>query len=514
MKKSYFILFVIVFYINNITAQIDKKKYDVEKINSTYSWYSKKDKAIRYKKYGILKNGEIFLQDIFEKRDSKVSNHKVLIFKGVRGLFNLKTGSWSIPLKYQDLDYIGGGVFIAKTNAKYGIIDVNNNIIADFNFRFIESFNRMENYLLVREDLSPDLYGLYNLVNRKLLIPCEYSSIQKADNLNYFKVKKDNMYNLVDIDNKVLFKTWYDEIYLPKGGRKKFIVSLKGKMGIVDINGNQIVPLEYLSIEETAYKDGSHLAQDKNGMFGFFNLDGEVTLPFKYTNIKKLGYGNSNIIANTLNKCGILRVNDGIPYEIATCNFDNIEFENKVFVVKKDGKYGLLDEFGDKITEMEYDKIECVLDKGTYRRSSSRVYIAKKDENYFLLNSFGKIVSEKGTKLLKPSYKYDSYQNLTVDNSYLIAMGANGKVGLIDAFAKEIIPMVYDEIVARKESFVVVKSNNKVGIYDFMNKKEFLQPAYDQLFGSDKGFVARIGNDFFTIYLETPLIVEKLEFEY
>ena len=197
-----------------------------------------------------------------------------------------------------------------------------------------------------------------------------------------------------------MFKQWYNELYLPSGGRKLYIVKLNDKMGIVDGNGNPVVPIEYKSINNNPYKDGSHLAQNKDGMYGCISLDGRITMPFKYSNIETGGYSNSVITMHD-GKCGIVHINDGMPYEVTTCDYNNIEGRKKLFIVEKDNKFGMLDLYGNIITEIIYDKIESLSNSNSYY-SSSKLFIAKKGDKYFFLNNTGEIVNETYYRFIKP----------------------------------------------------------------------------------------------------------------
>jgi hypothetical protein len=512
MRKTIVLILVLLSFANiqaqNVGESYDKTKYRIEKINKTYYYFYKKNGG-RYKNYGLLKNGKVVLPALFKKDRRSNETKLILSFKGLSGLYNLETNDWSIPLSYESIVPFTESTYKVKLNGKYGLVDVFNNIVVPFEWAYLGSFEAAENYCLVKDPIS-DKYGLYNLISKKMVISCEYDEIRRTNNPSHFKVLNEQKFNIVDINNVLLFKNWYSVLIIPKGGRRNFIVQLNNKMGIIDKNEKAIIPIEYKYISTDSYKDGSYLARNNKGYYGCLSLDGKITLPFKYSNVEKVGYGRANIIAKTDNKCGVVRINDGMPYEIATCNFDNVVSEGKAFVVEKDDKFGLIDNYGEKLTEIAFDNIKGVLNSGSSR---SILFIAQKNKRYSVLNSFGKQISKKDYALITELYKADSDGYFSKDRQYLVVKG-EGKYGLVDVFAKEIVPQIFDSIQYRREGFLIVIQGNKKGLYDIIKNEFVAPPEFDAIHTSKKGFIASKGNIFYTLKPGNVNIVQKMEFEY
>jgi len=490
---------------------INKKKYKKDKINSNYSYFYDENAKYSKKKYGLLKNNKKILPVIFKKSyySSSADNKIILSLNGIYGLYNLSNNKWDISLKYNSLEFFNSMVK-AQLNGKYGIIDTKDNIIVNFEWVSIENIYKVENYYKVRDKSNSDKYGVLSIFDKRLTIPCEYSSIKKDGTSNYFKVKKNKKYNLIDINNNALFKNWYDELELPTGGRKLYIVKLNGKMGIIDRNEKSVVSIEYINIDVNAYNDGSYLAQNKEGKFGCLSIDGRITMPFKYSNIEKIGYGSTNIIAQNNDKCGIVRINDGMPYEIATCNYDNIEGESKMFIVEKDNKFGMLDQYGNIVTEIIYDGIKSVSKSNSYYGSSSKLYIAVLAGKYYFMNNSGEKINKTPYKLIKPLYTLGSYNKYSADKSYIIVKGAKGKFGLVDIFGKEVIKQQFDDIINKKDNYVIVKIKKKLGVYDILKGKIIIPIEYDQFFLEKDNIIVRTGNSFFRVEISDTIKLYKL----
>ncbi|MEN8119197.1 MAG: WG repeat-containing protein [Bacteroidota bacterium] len=499
------------FEIEDTEIVVEKKKvnnkYKTYKINDIYDLYYDKYSDSYYKNYGILKNGKKLLPNIFRKEGYNYSSGLIVLgINGVYGLYSVHKEAWAIPMLYQNLSELKNGLYKAKVNGKWGIVDENNTVIVDFIYAEMSKFYYIDNYFKVSLQKYPrEKYGVLNIVTKKMNIPCKYKKIEAIRNTNYFKVQDGVKYNLVDINNSPKFKTWYEKLYMPKGGRKLYIVMLNGKMGVIDENENQVVPIEYEEIKSEPYKDGSYLARNKEGKYGCITLDGRVTLQFIYNNVEKK-YNNS-IIALHNDKCGLVQVNDGMPYEVATCDYNSIVGENKIFIVEKDNKFGMLDLYGKLITKIEYDKIEA---SSSSYYGNNKPFIAKKGNNYYLLNSSGELVSNTAFKSIEKLSEYDKKGSSKSEFSFFIVRTSKkGKYGLIDLFGKEVLSPEFDNIISKKVNVVIVEKDSKVGLYDIIKNKMILKVEYDQIILSKTGFVGMKDNDFYQIDVKDKLIVKK-----
>lgn len=491
---------------------IEKKqtnsKYKTEKINDVYDLYWDRYTDSYYKDYGILKNGIKLLPNIFRKESYNYSGGLIIFsLNKVYGLYNLENERWGIPLLYQSLSELGNGLYKANFGNKYGIIDANNNIIEEFKWASLNQIYNVKNYYKVSEkEYSNRQYGILSLIDKKLTIPCKYSEIEEISNSSYFKVRDGAKYNIVDINDKTKFSVWYDELYLPLGGRKLYIVKLNGKMGVIDENENMVVPIEYEDINPSAYRDGSYLAKNKEGKYGFITLDGRVTLAFDYSNIEKKN--NNNIIAMRDDKCGLLQVNDGMPYEVAACDYSSIVGHNKIFIVEKDKKFGIIDLYGKLITKIEYDNI--VTSSISYY-SDNKPYIANKGNKYYLLNNSGEFIIDIFYSSIKYLAELSEQGASKSDFSFFVVQNPKSKkLGLVDLFGKEVITPVYDEIVFKHGNIILVGQNKKLGLFDIIKNKYIVPVEYDQIIVDKNSYIAIKGNEFYKIDVSSESVIEKL----
>jgi len=475
-------------------------------ITNDYDWFFDRYTSGE-RKYGIVnKAGDVILPNIFYK--DYVQGNDVLIRLEERyGTYNLGTLKWGIPLEYELLMRMSNNnLFIAKKNGQYGVVDNNNVQIVPFEWASIESISGLENYIIVKSVSYQDKqYGIYSLIEKQLTIPCLYTSLYKLDKQNYFVVQNGSKVNIVDIQNSPRFKLWYDELNTVYDDADHYIVKQNDKYGVIDDNEKQVIPIEYMEIAKYQFSDGSHLARNKMGKYGFIRLDGTVTLPFEYDNLKK--EYNSSIVSVQNGKCGLVQISSGIVREIVTCDFDDIKGINKVFVVEKNKMFGLLNELGKPITEINYQSIEML----NPNSGSNLIIKAKKDNSYWLLNQLGKPITNSKYDELSIVPNSVSYYYEMPRFTYMKAREKGGKYSLIDKVGMPITKPLFDDVVWEAQNLVTVKSKGKFGIYYILNQNLVVDFIYDQIVSTKNYFIgfAGSGMDLFQIESGKLILLES-----
>ncbi len=483
----------------------EEGRFRYERINDIWSLVY--DKLSNNYNTGLAKNGKIVLPVIFKSstyNDRYLREQKKIILSidNNYGIYDLDKTKWHIPLSYSHLSVLDNSFILAKKQDNYGIIDFENKTIVNFEWNSISSIDEA-NYVIVKN--KQDLYGILNILNSKLVMPCIYKNVTKMDQSSSFLVTNfAGQKTLVSLNNQPIFKNWYDEI-TNVYKRRNFIVKKSGKYGIIDDQEKVILPLEYNMIRSYPYNDGSYLSQNSEGKFGCVTLDGKITLPFEYDQLND-GSGQSILISVKEKKCGIVQVNQGLPTEILTCDYDDIRVNQQSFIISKGGKFGLLDNYGKIIAPLEFDMITIANDRD-YSKSS--LYIAQKDNRYVLLNSSGqKITSQSYKSLSKLSELSTEYYSSKTQCIKFVA--DNNKVGVLDFYGQELIPAIYDEIESISKSNIVYRQNQYLGLYNYINKKEIASPTYDQILLTKNGFIALKGNEIYELNTSDPSHHKKL----
>jgi hypothetical protein len=467
-------------------------KYEVNgSVNDQFDYYCEANSPNKYSNLGIVdKKGNVILPHLFGKVYRNHNNNEALLhINSNYGLFNLSELRWTIPMEYEEMEDLDNNLFKAKKNGKWGIIDNKNNVIVPLEWNSISTISNLENYIIVSDNSYPNnLKGIYSLVERKLTVPCTYTYLDKIDNQNYFTVRNGLKYNIIDINDTVRFKTWYDEINVPSKGRNYYIVKSENRYGVIDDKEKVIIPIEYLEFAQYSYSDGSYLARNKEGKYGFIAIDGKITLPFEYDNLSKRYYDNVVSVRN--GKCGLVQVNSGVPYEIVTCDYDDIKSGSKTFIVEKGGKFGILDLFGKPLTEMIYSSIDA-LEESSY---DTQIYKAKKDNYYQLIDGSGKAITNEEYTDIQPIIKKSSSSYYSSKKfSYLKAQVKNGKFCIIDKVGRAITKPIFDNIVTENENLFIVTSNKKYGLYSLLNQKLIVNYQYDLIIKTNENFFGFLG---------------------
>lgn len=346
--------------------------------------------------------------------------------------FDDEKGNSIIPLgKYKFLNPIDEkGMILAELGSKHGYIDINQKIIVPFEYDDLTVFSG--------ELACGKKNGKFGFINRKgkIAIPIQFE----------------------------------DETYFYKTGLAK--VKKNGLYGFIDKKGKQIIPIIYQDVNEGTVD--SLVSLSKNGKWAFFDSFGKQKTEFIYdeialTNIDVNGENESTFWKNGLiliKKNGQIayldkNLKDVIPFG----KYDSGERfnQNRIAIVSKKQKYGIIDEFGKEIVKTLYDTIEHP--EESYHESE--IFVAKQNNYLILFNEQGKKIYD---KIKDFSFDYCRVDN-KIQKIYHI-QDLNKKYGAINTKGELIIPVIYDEfqdfgsnfnaIVKYKGKFGLINSNNKV----------------------------------------------------
>jgi WG containing repeat len=130
-------------------------------------------------------------------REPMITNRMVIgaTYNGRWGLLDMQTGAILAPFEYQQIDPLGNSFdrtdaswsttanaesdrfFVLRKNGQWGILDYAGKEIVPFEYELIEAHNydlRKRNLIRIKKN---GLFGLMDLNSLKVIIPCEYHSI-------------------------------------------------------------------------------------------------------------------------------------------------------------------------------------------------------------------------------------------------------------------------------------------------------------------------------------------------
>lgn len=394
------------------------------------------------------------------------------------------------------------GVSYYRQDGKAGFVDKAGN-------RLPAIYNHIEPALLGAV-VSKD--GLWGLVDRDLnfVVKPTYQSIKvlyDPEIPGTLIVQKENKFGLMNQEGKLFTKIAYDKIEY-NSSVSKFIVTNKGLKGTLTKYGNVVLSTLYNEIfisDSASYS----LVKGSEGMLQIIG-PGDKAYPISFE--KAIVYLNTVVVKSGDKYGAVWKDEKGELKTIAPIIYDEIynnkpvpnsndivvnrrrEFSNELIVVK-DKKYGLIDNRGNVIYPVEYDKIYPM--EGAYGVIKGNLYGAyfveskkKLEPKYqaidrlssgtyrFTENNKQGLVGESGTVIIPPLYDQIEriYLYQYTANS-LVKVKSGGKYGLITESNRTVLPTQYDFIEAWRDTLMAVgtQTPRKVGIIDTTGS--FIIPA-------------------------------------
>ena len=165
-----------------------------------------------------------------------------------------------------------------------------------------------DGYAVVGKDKE---YGVVDLETGKEVISLKYDSVEYVQSIGEFIVSSNSNYGMQKPGSQTpTIKLEYDSIDLLNAEKKLYIVGKNGKYGVINSEGNEVIPTEYDQIGLTsvsAYKsqgekdkyviNGECIPVMRNGNYGLYSIDGTLLASTRFSAI---GCENPNeIIKNT-----------------------------------------------------------------------------------------------------------------------------------------------------------------------------------------------------------------------
>ena len=406
-----------------IPIVIDKSKdvflftYDINEEDGTY-----KTKAVNknneqlftnYNKVEALENYDSAENVWYEKNVLKVEKD------GKWGLIDTN-GKEISEIIYDNIKTLKGiqNSIIVEKEGKYGLLNCNGVKILDTNYSEILNFgdDYINGYITKNQDGK---FGIVNVSGEQVL-ENNYEEIYNIYSDKYFVIGENGNQQLINKDKEKVLTENFDEI---KQITSTGVIYVKdGKYGFMDFEGNIIIEASYDVLNEI--NTGIFLTQ-KDGKAGLIDKDKNEKVAFNFKNIyynQKAGIyiaENEDLTQTLIDSnfqtkvVGILselntdkgymkiKVDDSYKYynfRFEEKNIKDIYVNNKIFVSKKDGKYGFIDTKENVVVDYIYDDATELNEYG--------FAAIKKDGLWGAIDKEGNIV-------INPKYNLD--ENLKID---------------------------------------------------------------------------------------------------
>lgn len=529
-KKKIIILIVILLIVIavavGITMYLNNQRYNYElsEISNDQIQYYKLEQD---GKYGVIdREGNIVVEPVYSTIDipnptlpvfiksddaqnfSAIDNNGNDILTGYESVeaISINNISSNIPYEKTVLKYKQGGL--------YGLIDMQGNKITDNIYNSITNIDYKEGNFKVEQN------GQYGVINIKgtIIIKPEYESIiadgyydeeTKYERAGFIlRIKTDDGYKFgyADRKGKIILEPLYNEVsrITEITGDDVFLITANnGRYGVVK-NGKEVLKNDFTDINFD--QNNNLLILQKDSSWGVVDLEGNNIVPIdydniiiggKYINAQKgedtlifdasgnnidtdiLSYNQVNDnYAIVIDKDNNYNIVDNAGNKKLNENYTYIEYlNNDEFIVTIDGKTGIINGEGNSIIEVNYNAIQQIDGTNALQAVDSennRTDIIDKDmqihegiENAYISKetNYIKLYSETDVKYYNLDGKEITYKEIAPNNS-IYADKKDGKWGLVDSNGNVVVNYEYDMVTEQNGNVAGVKKDGKWQIVD------------------------------------------------
>ena len=371
---------------------------DVNYAENTYV-----SKVINEKNEVLYKNYDK-VELLYNKDENNNLWYETNIFKvqkdGKYGLINYD-GEELLACTQDNIEVIPGtkSVYVTTTDNKKGVVDNLGHVIIDNKYEEITSLtNQYENGFIVKNEQGK--YGVINY-DKTVALTEKYDEVEHVYGNHMYVAKEGTILRVIDSEGKTYLDNRFDEVkYI---GKDTIVIKKDGKYGVIDLQGETKIPVEY---DNLVYTFSNYYIAKKGDKYGIITDKNEEKLQFTYRYISYLsntGFmraDKENAESDLLDK--ELKVKaTGIIAEIN---------QNKNYIrIRKDGEY-------------VYYNFKLEQEASTEILATNTIFLSKKNGKYGYVNDKGVVIVD---------YKYD---DATEQNKYgYVAVKQNGKWGSLDS---------------------------------------------------------------------------------
>lgn len=401
--------------------------------------------------------------------------------------------------------------FTLEQNQKYGVIDRNGNIVIEAEYGAVQIPNPSKAIFVCVKEYNENTKEYETVVynEKKEVLLSNYKNVQAISiytNVNstpYEKsvltYKENGKYGLINLEGKQITKPVYDEISSINYKEGTFLVKQNELEGIINMKGKVIIKCEYESVTSDNYysengnkKQAGFIVSKKTEdgyRYGYANYRGTIILNPIYTQLERVTeIANEKgvyFIAFENGQAGLLKNNK----EILNYEYEDIQYNvlGSIFVTKRNGKYGAVNQEGTTVLYPEYDNVytggmylNALKDKDIFifdlngnKIETNEVSKTKTENaNYYITidkNNKYKVVDSKDNIIIDKDYTYIEY----LPGDYFI-VECDSKSGIIDSNGKSVIELKYDSISRINETDILqMETNKNIALYN-LNMKEIV----------------------------------------
>lgn len=304
-------------------------------------------------------------------------------------------------------------------------------------------------------------------IAKKVIEDGKKYEIEKVDNYEYFTLKVDNKYGVINKEGKQIINTEYTNVIIPNPQKPVFICYTSDNTKVLNQNGEEIFtefksiePIKLKNIASSLMYEKSILTYKENEKFGLINLEGKKLTKAIYDKIEGLPYKEGELLVQKEGKYGVINLkgNQLIKPQYDQINVDGYSndengYKNAGYIVgnktEEGYRYGYIDINGKMLLETEYNEIQRITDV----KENDIYLIAAKNGQYGLFKNKEQVIG-------------NEYQSITYNlTDETLILQKTKKFGVANLDGKIIIPVEYKQI-------------DNTGIYIYATNEDGTEKVY------------------------------------
>ena len=323
-------------------------------------------------------------------------------------------------------------------------------------------------------------------------------------NYQYFALYAQNKWGVINQDgDEVIIPSYQEMIIIPNEEKDVFVCTYDineqtGTYKTKAINSKneeiftayeQVEAIDNIDKNNNLWYEKNILKVSKNGKYGLIDLNGKELLPIEYDEITVLDGMENSIIIKKDGKVGLVNDNGSILIEV---NYKDIRalgetYKDGYITIDDAGKYGVVSATKKQILENKYDEIMPVYLKD--------YYLIKEGEKKEVIDSNGNVILDSG---------FDDIKSATTNGVIFIK---NNLYGEISTSAEITLDAKYQDLKEVKDGIYIAKQNDKYGIIDNVGNEqlafEYAGITYNEkanlFFAEDSEYNTSIINDIYDV---------------
>lgn len=329
---------------------------------------------------------------------------------GKYGLVNFE-GKEILPCMQDSIDPIIGtkSVYVTTTENKKGLVDSMGKVIIENKYQEITSLTeKYENGFIVKNEQGK--YGVINYDTTRALEE-KYDEIKNVYGNGMYVVREGETLKVVNTEGQSFAENKFEEI--KEINSDNLIIKSNGKYGVINTSSEEKIPAIY---DDLSYAFSDNYIAKKDNRYGIITINNEEKLPFTYNYINYLSETDF-IQAET----------EQLQSELLDRNF-NVKVKGMITEINYDKNYIRVREND----EYKYYNFKLEQKENTEILATNTIFLSKKDGKYGYVNEKGIVVVDY------------IYEDATEQNKYgYVAVKRNGKWGSLDSKGKVVTECKY-----------------------------------------------------------------------